>query len=269
MTDWSIYLTPSATHRQLGLFCLGAGEQRTPPRASPERALGCHAVVFLRHGTGHLLHGPDRVLHEVAAPALLWLFPGVLHGYRPATDWDQAWALFGGPATDALTTLGQLDQTHPVRRYADPRPIERAFSRLLRITRAPTPEVQVAGALFDLIAAASADDAHDGIADRLGRISLKAASIQEYAAELELSVAELRDAVRKATGSTPQEVVLTARLNEAKTLLAESELPVAVIARQVGYDDPAYFSRLFSTRVGQSPREFRRFGSIAAPISSL
>jgi AraC-like DNA-binding protein len=265
MTDWSIYFTPSPIHRQLGLFCLGAGEQRTT--ATNERALGCHAAVFLRHGTGHLLHGPDRTLHEVEAPALLWLFPGVLHGYRPATVWDQAWTLFSGPATDALTNLGLLDQTQPVRRYADPRAVERAFSRLLRITRAPTPEVQAVGALFDLIAAASADDEQDGIADQLRRIALRPASIQSYAAELGVSVAELRDAIRRATGSTPQEVVLTARLNEAKTLLAESDLAVAAIARQVGYDDPAYFSRLFSARVGQSPREFRRIGSIAGPIS--
>ncbi len=235
---------------------------------SQERALGCHAVVFVRHGTGHLLHGPDRTLHEVTAPALLWLFPGVLHGYRPATAWDQAWALFGGPATDALTTLGHLDQTRPVRRYADPRPLERAFTRLLRIARAPTPEVPAAGALFDLIATATATD-EDGITEQLKRLARRPASIQSYAAELDLSVTELREAVRQATGSTPQEVVLTARLNEAKTLLAESDLPVATIARQVGYDDPAYFSRLFSARVGQSPRAFRRFGSIAGPNSSL
>jgi AraC-like DNA-binding protein len=267
MTDWSIYFTPSPIHRQLGLFCLGAGEQRTT--ASNERALGCHAVVLLRHGTGHLLHGPDRTLHEVAAPALLWLFPGVLHGYRPATAWDQAWALFGGPATDVLTTLGHLDQTRPVRRYANPRPVERAFTRLLRITRAPRPEVQAVGALFDLLAAAAGDAEQDGVVEHLGRLALRPAAMNAYAAELGLSLAELREAVRRATGSTPQEVVLTARLNEAKTLLAESDLPVAAIARQIGYDDPAYFSRLFSARVGQSPRAFRRFGSIAGRKSSF
>jgi len=264
MPDWSIYLTPSPVHRQLGLFCLGAGEQRTA--TIQERALGCHAVVFLRHGTGHLLHGPDRTLHEVTAPALLWLFPGVLHGYRPATAWDQAWALFGGSATDALTTLGHLDPTRPVRRYADPRPLERAFTRLLRIARAPTPEVPAAGALFDLVATAADKD---GITERLQQLATRPASIQTYAAELGLSVTELREAVRRATGSTPQEVILTARLNEAKTLLAESDLPIATIARQVGYDDPAYFSRLFSVRAGQSPRAFRRFGSMAGPKSSL
>lgn len=36
------------------------------------------------------MQGADRVLHEVEAPALLWLFPGVLHGYRPSTRWQQS-----------------------------------------------------------------------------------------------------------------------------------------------------------------------------------
>jgi AraC-like DNA-binding protein len=102
-----------------------------------------------------------------------------------------------------------------------------------------------------------------------------------YAAELGLTVAELRQAVRLSTGSTPQEVILPTRPNVAKALLAETDLPVAAIAREVGllvlreaggavgYDDPAYFSRLFTARVGQPPRTFRRIGSPREPISSF
>jgi AraC-like DNA-binding protein len=57
--------------------------------------------------------------------------------------------------------------------------------------------------------------------------------------------------------------VLGTRLNEAKALLADSGLTIAAIARQVGYGDPAYFSRLFSARVGLSPRAFRHHGAMA------
>ena len=222
-------------------------------------------------GRGHLLHGPDRQLLEVEAPALLWLYPGVLHGYRPSTRWRQAWTLFSGPATDALTTLGHLDPTQHVRRYADPRPIDRAFTRLLRVTRAQNGVqngVQTIAALYEVIAQA-APPPDDGIAAQLARLACQPLSIQDYAAELGLTLRELRDAIKRTTGSTPQELVLTTRLNTAKALLAEADLPVAAIARQVGYDDPAYFSRLFTTRVGQSPRAFRRFGSIPGRISSF
>jgi AraC-like DNA-binding protein len=94
-------------------------------------------------------------------------------------------------------------------------------------------------------------------------------SVQDYATELGLTVKQLREAVRRTTGSTPQELVLTTRLNNAKVLLAEEDLSVAAIARRVGYDDPAYFTRLFTARVGMSPRAFRRSGSLTGPISSL
>lgn len=265
--NWSIYLTPSAIESQLGLFCLGAGEQTHGAEPAPDRALGCHALVWLREGRGHLLHGPDRQLHEVRAPAMLWLFPGVLHGYRPATRWRQAWTLFSGPATAALTSLGHLDPSQPVRRYGDPRPIDRAFTRLLRVSTQHN-AVQLTGALYDLIGQAGTSSG-DGVAARLAELACTPMSIQDYASELGLTVNELRDAVRRTTGSTPHELVLSTRLSSAKVLLAEEDLSVAVVARRVGYDDPAYFSRLFAARVGMSPVAFRRSGSISGPISSL
>ena len=267
VANWSIYLTPGAAEQRLGLFCLGAGEQENPPGPTPERALGCHAMVWLKEGRGHLLHGPDRQLHEVRAPAMLWLYPGVLHGYRPTTRWRQVWTLFSGPATTALTTLGHLDADQPVRRYTDPRPVDRAFTRLLRVSTAHS-AVQTVAALYDLIARA-APVSGDEVAARLAELACTPLSVQDYAAELGLTVRELREAVRRTTGSTPQELVLTTRLNTAKSLLVEEELSVAAVAREVGYDDPAYFTRLFTARVGVSPRAFRRFGSVSGPISSF
>jgi AraC-like DNA-binding protein len=267
MPNWSIYLTPGAPERELGLFCLGAGEQDHPPAAPPERALGCHALVWIKEGRGQLLHGPDRRLHEVKAPAMLWLYPGVLHGYQPTTRWRQAWALFSGPATAALTTLGHLDPSEPVRRYADARPVDRAFTRLLRVSTTRD-AVQTVSALYELLAAAAPPRADD-VAGRLIELACTPMRIQDYASELGLTVKELREAVRRTTGSTPQELVLTTRLNTAKVLLAEEDLPVAVVARQVGYDDPAYFTRLFTARVGLSPGGFRRSGSVSGPISSF
>jgi AraC-like DNA-binding protein len=204
----------------------------------------------------------------VEAPAILWLFPGLLHSYRPSTPWQQSWILFSGSATEALAKLGYLDPTTPVRRYADPRALERAFAKLLRITRDHGSDVQAAAALYELIATAQ-DQPGSDIVDRLKALARRPLTIKQYADELGLSVDALRETVRKATGSTPQDVILTTRLNEAKALLAESDLPVAAIARQVGYDDAAYFSRLFTARVGTPPRTFRRIGSISARRSSF
>jgi AraC-like DNA-binding protein len=263
MRSWSIYPTPGATERQLGLCCLGAGEKENSPGPTPERALGSHALVWVTEGSGQLQYGPDRELHDVHAPAMLRLHAGVLHSYRPATRWRQAWTLFGGPATEALTALGHLDADQPVCRYRDPRPVDRAFTRLLRVSTDHN-AVQTAAALFELIAQAAPPQT-DGVAAQLAGLACTPMSIQAYADALGLSVNELRESIRRTTGSTPHELILTTRLSSAKVLLAEEDLPVAAVARRVGYDDAAYFTRLFTARVGMSPVAFRRSGSLTTP----
>ena len=47
------------------------------------------------------------------------------------------------------------------------------------------------------------------------------------------------------------------RVMQAKELLRQTDHSIALISAQVGFDDPAYFSRVFRRYVGQSPRIFR------------
>jgi AraC-like DNA-binding protein len=47
------------------------------------------------------------------------------------------------------------------------------------------------------------------------------------------------------------------RLEEARRLLTTTSLPIASIAPRVGYEDAAYFSRLFKKDSGVSPLQFR------------
>ncbi len=45
---------------------------------------------------------------------------------------------------------------------------------------------------------------------------------------------------------------------EAKRSLIYTTLPVSKIAFDLGFNDPAYFSRFFAARAGLSPAAFRR-----------
>jgi signal transduction histidine kinase/DNA-binding LacI/PurR family transcriptional regulator/AraC-like DNA-binding protein/CheY-like chemotaxis protein len=48
------------------------------------------------------------------------------------------------------------------------------------------------------------------------------------------------------------------RINIAKQLLCDTDLTVTTVAQQVGFDDPAYFSRVFTRYAGTSPRTYRQ-----------
>ncbi|SKC13958.1 helix-turn-helix domain-containing protein [Dyadobacter psychrophilus] len=55
----------------------------------------------------------------------------------------------------------------------------------------------------------------------------------------------------------PNEVIKNRIILEAKRLLVHTSLTAKEIAYDLGYNDPAYFSRLFQTKTGESPSGFR------------
>jgi len=68
---------------------------------------------------------------------------------------------------------------------------------------------------------------------------------------------------RQATGMAPLEYVHMLRLEESKHRLESGAQPVETIAHAVGYEDPAFFGRLFRRKVGLTPGQYRRrFGSL-------
>ncbi len=63
---------------------------------------------------------------------------------------------------------------------------------------------------------------------------------------------------RRVTGRSAMGYVRDVRHRQALALLRSTELDVAAVSRQVGYEDPYYFSRVFKARQGCSPLEYRR-----------
>ena len=82
-------------------------------------------------------------------------------------------------------------------------------------------------------------------------------SLRDVAREVGMTPGHLTTVVRRRTGRTVQEWIIERRMAEARSLLAETDLPVAEVARRVGVTDPGYFSRLFSRTHGASPRRWR------------
>jgi AraC family transcriptional regulator, arabinose operon regulatory protein len=62
---------------------------------------------------------------------------------------------------------------------------------------------------------------------------------------------------RRHLGRSPMDWVLQTRLDRASSMLASTHLGIAEIARANGIDDPYYFSRVFKSRTGLAPREWR------------
>lgn len=85
-------------------------------------------------------------------------------------------------------------------------------------------------------------------------------TLSEYAGRLSVTEARLNDICRRMADLPSKEVVHERLLQEARRLLRYSAVPITEICYQLGFADPAYFSRFFTKRTGVPPSQFRREG---------
>lgn len=82
-------------------------------------------------------------------------------------------------------------------------------------------------------------------------------TLPDYARQLAITEARLNDVCRRMANLPSKEVVHDRLLQEARRLLRFSTTPVGELSYQLGFADPAYFSRFFTRRVGVAPSQFR------------
>lgn len=63
---------------------------------------------------------------------------------------------------------------------------------------------------------------------------------------------------KAATGYTPLDYIQTLRIEEAKQILETTNEPTDAVAHAIGYEDPAFFRRLFKRRAGVTPARYRQ-----------
>jgi AraC family transcriptional activator of pobA len=78
-----------------------------------------------------------------------------------------------------------------------------------------------------------------------------------YAGQLGVTPDHLSRSCRLVSRKSALQMLQDRRMLEARRLLAYTPMPVVEVAVQIGFDDPAYFSRSFRREVGQSPSEYR------------
>ena len=82
-------------------------------------------------------------------------------------------------------------------------------------------------------------------------------NVRQYAEALSISQSRLARACRAQTGKAPAALINARVLLEAQRNLHYTEASAARIAQDLGFQDPAYFSRFFKRMTGSTPRDYR------------
>lgn len=85
-------------------------------------------------------------------------------------------------------------------------------------------------------------------------------TLEQLAEVAGMSASHFSAVFRQKVQSSPINFFTFLKIQQACRLLEYSKLRVKEIAYQIGYNDPYHFSRVFTTVMGISPRDFRKMG---------
>mgnify|MGYP000846016153 CR=1 FL=1 len=94
--------------------------------------------------------------------------------------------------------------------------------------------------------------------DLMGRHLSRQLSLKKMAEALNSAPTSLNRAFQQHFNTSPINYFITLKMENAKSLLLNTDMQIQEIAHNVGYINPLYFSSEFRKRIGVSPREFRK-----------
>ncbi|GIL41622.1 helix-turn-helix domain-containing protein [Roseiterribacter gracilis] len=239
-----------------------------------------HHVFYIDSGGGEMR--ADSGTHRFAAPCLLLVPAGTVHGFAYLQETT------GQVLTVSDSYLQELAQREAgfagvfaapgVLSLADDAAQRDVADNLARVARelvwhetghAAAIEASLLHLLVTLLRQSQRADA-DARVDRGPQAELVARfraaieerfrrnpPLQDYIDALGVTESRLRAACNQLTGQAPMQLAQERALLEAKRLLLYTNMTVAEVGYALGFNDPAYFSRFFAQRLGQSPRAFR------------
>jgi AraC family transcriptional regulator, transcriptional activator of pobA len=244
--DWNIAPHRHARLHQFLLIQSGGGQARMEEQAialAPMHLVnvpigGVHSYCFTRGTRGWVLTVAEEVLDQAMLPS---------EGLRRVLSSAQ---VIRGTA-EMRTIMKRIFEEFAGRRFARAHVLRALTAMLVGLvaremaTLVRTPDSGTSVDIFEHFAAL------------LEQHFLGHWTVSQYAGALSITPTHLSRITRSVTGCGASRLIVERIVREARRNLIYTNLPISTIAYALGFNDPAYFSRLFSQATGLSPTSFR------------
>lgn len=285
-TAFHRYFPIGPRDRKWGLFVTTIGEilipahSGYPPPGHPKgyafdwrrgRTLQHYALVYISRGSGTFENDRGRT-HEIQSGHVMLLFPDVWHRYMPnqETGWHEHWIGFDGKMARDWEANGFISRKRPVWKSNAEDLLYASFTGAIQAVKASRPAIQqimagaasqIIGLLYSAQQSTPAIKPNENVVEKaIVRFQADLASnfsMQDLSREIGVSYRSFRSIFTRHTGMSPHQYLLELRILRARNLLAETDCKIKEVAAKAGFEDEHYFSRLFRSRIGVSPREWR------------
>jgi len=237
------------------------------------RVLDEYQIIYITKGQGvfESNHCPKV---EITPGTIILLFPGERHRYKPncETGWDEYWIGLKGNVIDNLVQKQFLNKQNPCLSIGLNENIFNLFLHIIEVTKTENVGYQqlISGAAFHLIGLIHSTVKHNAMACESKELVVEEARIlfraninSDYSAEMaakDLSVGYswFRKIFKNHTGLSPGQYYIQLKIERAKELLNNPEIPIKEIAYELAFQNYFYFSTLFKKKTGLTPSDYRK-----------
>jgi AraC-like DNA-binding protein len=251
---------------------VGAGHLYSKPQKSVciDRILPDYALVYVTGGGGHY---SDHISGDfkIKPGDLIVLFPGMPHTYYPTPEWHESFLVFQGNVFQELERACLISRNNPVLSPGLERSLISAFDSLIHefLSNELPSDAILTARIHMLLAEISDLDQRARTAGDGKNFARAATALLEERLESELdldavarnfhlSYERFRKRFAEEVGVSPARYRMLRRIDKAKALLADGQLPVKAVAERLGYCDMYFFCRQFKQVTHQTPAGFRR-----------
>ncbi|TWT86015.1 Xylose operon regulatory protein [Posidoniimonas polymericola] len=246
------------------------------------RILPEHQIVLLTDARGEF-ESRETGLIRIHGQALLFLFPGVWHRYRPdrAVGWQENWISFNGRTVDRLFAAGAASASNPIVTPGSTAALTRHFDRVLELGRsAPRGSGRdLQHAAVRLIGEALGVSSHepppeastrrpaaaseqDAIVEQAREViwscpHKRPLSVNDVARRLPVTRRTLDRRFAQVLGRSVLDEINACRLSRAKRMLTETDFLVKTVSYLAGFPSRERMRLLFLSEEGLTPTEYR------------
>lgn len=276
--DFIFKIFPNERYMDIALFQYG-WERCSPSHSYGPATRNHYLFHYIINGKGTLYstdtHDDTHIYHLGRNQAFL-ICPNQINTYIADKDdpWEYTWLEFDGLRAKEFLDAAGLDISSPIYRGNDRALRDQMKEEMLTIVhqkdRSSMFQIGHLYLFLDLLVQSSFNHREltggklkdfyirEAVTFIEQNYSHSTITIEDIAAFCNLNRSYLGKIFRETLNQTPQQFLISYRMNRAADLLKYSEMSVGEIGKMVGYPNQLHFSRAFKSVFGQSPSYWRR-----------
>ncbi len=237
------------------------------------RSLKEYQIIYISQGEG-FFETSGLPPQAIEAGTIILLYPGVWHRYRPHKDtgWEEYWVGFSGTYAHYLLEQECFNPKNPIIKVGFNTEFLETFSKLIEVVEVREDSfqklssfllIQLLGIVYASVLMSNQKMSRkaeiiDQIRNEIHKNWNKDIDFEALAKRFNLSYIWFRKTFKEVLGTSPNQYHLTLKLRNAEQLIQETNLTLAEIAYQSGFDSEFYFSRIFKKKMKYNASDIRK-----------